>query len=235
MAISVLIFGGIGTLVETSHLQMRAFNEALSANHIDFQWSEDGYKHSLASSGGILRLSTLRQRNGDMLTEQQCIQVHKEKTRRFGELLQSNTLPLRTGVAGLMKQAEERGIRTAWATTTSRKNIDNVIASTGGALHREMFALISDDEMVSRQKPDPQIYEKMLGYFEIAAMDALVAEDSLTGVEAATAAGMQVVAFPGAFNVDRDFGAHVLVTYDVSNLLQLALSSAFFASSAARA
>ncbi|MFT7179418.1 MAG: phosphoglycolate phosphatase-like HAD superfamily hydrolase, partial [Oceanospirillaceae bacterium] len=41
MTTKAILFGSIGTLVETSELQRRAFNQAFSEAGLDWNWSEE--------------------------------------------------------------------------------------------------------------------------------------------------------------------------------------------------
>jgi len=58
---------------------------------------------------------------------------------------------------------------------------------------REFFRVVVDGHQVSRPKPDPEIYLYAAQGLEVAPENAIVFEDSLSGVEAARAAGMRVV------------------------------------------
>lgn len=73
--------------------------------------------------------------------------------------------------------------------------------------HREWFSLFSttvtgDDPRLERGKPAPDIFLLAASELSIDPRDCLVFEDAPAGVEAARAAGMQVIAMPDR-NVDR--------------------------------
>ena len=48
---SAILFGSISTLVDTSELQRRAFNESFEAYGLDWQWSQVDYAAMLGSNG----------------------------------------------------------------------------------------------------------------------------------------------------------------------------------------
>jgi HAD superfamily hydrolase (TIGR01509 family) len=220
MGQSAIIFGGIGTLVETSDLQRRAFNDAFAALGIDYFWDTATYIKSLSETGGTNRLSTLILADGNHLSEQQIKLVHAEKTRRFVELLAASHLPLRRGVGELINSARRQKIKLAWATTTSQANIDGLIASTNGVLARDMFDFIGSDKAVLHQKPDPQIYAICLDALGLKAQQALAIEDSLTGVQSAKAAGIRTIAFPGDFNAQKDFDFADAIVSDLAVVIE---------------
>jgi HAD superfamily hydrolase (TIGR01509 family) len=215
---SAIIFGGIGTLVETSDIQRVAFNDAFNALGIDYHWDEKAYSESLSATGGMARLSSIRLSDGTSLTQQQVGALHAQKTISFVKRLANSRLTSRPGVDALIDHAKRHGILLAWATTTSKINIDAVIVSTHGGLSRDMFDFIGDDTMVTRQKPDPQIYAICLKALNVSASQAMAIEDSVTGIEAAKSAGIRTVAFPGDFNVKKDFGLADEIVSSLSSL-----------------
>jgi len=74
---------------------------------------------------------------------------------------------------------------------------------------RRFFQVIVDGEQVSRPKPFPDIYLKTAGMLGTKPQDCIVFEDSPTGVEAARAAGMQVVAVETTATEFRDIDLRV--------------------------
>ncbi len=221
MNYSVVIFGGIGSLVETSALQYAAFNQAFANAGVDFHWSRADYIASLASTGGRNRLADLVSSGDIQLSDAQIAQIHAEKTRVFNAMLADTVLPLRPGVAAMLSRARDAGIKVAWATTTSQANIDAVVGATNGALAREMFAMVGNDHLITRQKPDPEIYTKIVAMFGIDSATGLAIEDSPTGVRAAKAAKIYTVAFPGAMQIDSDFTAADRVVHNLDAVVPL--------------
>lgn len=218
---SAIIFGGIGTLVETSSIQRHAFNDAFEKLHIDFYWDTDSYRESLTGTGGQRRLTELMLNDGTSLTSQQVAQVHALKTEFFVGRLNRAQLALRLGVSELIDHARHRNIKLAWATTTSRANIDAVISSTRGALAGNMFAFIGNDTIVTRQKPDPQIYTTCLAALRIKASEAIAIEDGLMGIASAKAAGLDTIAFPGEFQVAKDFYLADSIVTDLAGFIEV--------------
>ena len=47
-----IIFGSIGTLVETSDIQRQSFNQAFKEIGLDWYWDKNNYKNLLKKSGG---------------------------------------------------------------------------------------------------------------------------------------------------------------------------------------
>ena len=52
MESKAVLFGGIGTLLESSELQREAFNRAFAEADLDWQWQRDDYRAMLTTPGG---------------------------------------------------------------------------------------------------------------------------------------------------------------------------------------
>lgn len=222
MAYSTLLFGGIGTLVETSQQQLDAFNQAFQNLDIDFVWDEADYAASLVSAGGQNRLGQITLQDASHLSDEQIKRIHAEKTRLYNETIERDGLNLRDGVADLLQQARTCGVKLGWAMTTSRKNIEAICRAVGSALSPSMFVFIGDATQIDQNKPAPDIYAAALSSLGIGKADALAIEDSPTGVAAATGAGLYTVAFPGRMHPGHDFDAAdeiVISLADVTRLL----------------
>ena len=50
MNFKAILFGSIGTLIETSEFQRRAFNQAFSEGGLDWNWKPEEYRDLLSNS-----------------------------------------------------------------------------------------------------------------------------------------------------------------------------------------
>ncbi|MDX2269535.1 MAG: HAD family phosphatase [Bryobacter sp.] len=81
--------------------------------------------------------------------------------------------------------------RKAVASNAEPRNVQFVLDEAGLGQH---FGAVLDGYQVERGKPDPEIYLKAAQALNVEAQRCLVFEDSQTGINAALAAGMTVVA-----------------------------------------
>lgn len=95
----------------------------------------------------------------------------------------------------------------------------NVAFVLDAAKIRQFFDVAVDGHQVARPKPFPDIYLRAAELLEVAPERCLVFEDSFTGVEAARAAGMEVVALR---TTHREFRG---VQLSVDNFLSSELDS----------
>ena len=56
MKYKALLFGSIGTLIESSNIQRNSFNEAFKEAGLDWYWDEQDYRILLKKSGGTKRV-----------------------------------------------------------------------------------------------------------------------------------------------------------------------------------
>jgi HAD superfamily hydrolase (TIGR01509 family) len=202
---TALLFGSIGSVVETSDIQRRAYNEALREAGLDWVWDRDTYAELLAQSGGKERLAMLASATGAHLSAEQIEKIHARKTEIACDELVRTHVSLRPGVADLIKLGKERGMKLAFVTTTYRPNVDAIFESAGDALSHEDFDFIVARTDVEHGKPAPDAYVLALKQLGIAPTDAVAIEDTANSVMAAKRAGITVVATPGELSAGQDF------------------------------
>jgi len=213
-----ILFGSIGTLVETSELQRRAFNQAFSEAGLDWTWNPDEYKIMLKKSGGRNRINEYATDRGIKVNAHE---LHLKKTEIFDNMMKEEGISLRPGVANLIGYAIDNNVHLAFVTSTSDANVDAIFMALNGQLNRNDFNFIGNDKMVSKPKPDSEIYLKALSNLKLNAKDCLAIEDTEVSMRSAINANIKCIAFPGALALDNDFSDAFYITDDLSrnNLL----------------
>ncbi|MEE9120114.1 MAG: HAD-IA family hydrolase, partial [Syntrophobacteria bacterium] len=136
--------------------------------------------------------------------------LHKRKTEIFIELIESGKLPLRTGVKRLMKEAMDRGLIVGICTTANERSARAIV---NGMLQDIKFEFVLAGDVVSKKKPDPEIYLLALGKTGLKPEECMVIEDSRNGVLAAKGAGMRVVVTTNIYTENEDLSeADIVVT-----------------------
>jgi len=203
-----IFFDQDGVIIDTEKDGHRvAFNETFKAFGYPFSWDVDRYHKLLQIAGGKERmrhyfeeeglLSDLSQDEMDALIKQ----MHKQKTEAFIGLIESQQLPLRPGTKRLMKEAMDSHI-TIGVCTTSNERSARAIAN--GMLKEIHLDFILAGDVVTRKKPDPEIYLLALQKTGLAPQECVVIEDSRNGVLAAKAAGLPVIATTNIYTEKED-------------------------------
>jgi len=203
-----LIFDVDGTMAETEELHRQAFNETFERFGLGWVWDIELYRLLLRVTGGKERIAHFLQRfgvEGARLSEAQIAELHRFKTARYAELLARGSCPLRSGVSDIIIGAEGRGQRLAIATTTSRGNIDALLAPVFGKNWSDLFQAIVSGDDVHRKKPAPDVYLKVLETLGLPGHACLAFEDSRNGLLAAMRAGIPVKITRSVYFRDDDF------------------------------
>jgi HAD superfamily hydrolase (TIGR01509 family) len=215
--IKAVLFDQDGVIIDTERDGHRiAFNQTFKEFGYDFEWSVGKYHELLQVSGGKERMRHYLHTEGFGAKvapeeEDELIKaMHKKKTQTFVELIESGQLPLRPGVKRLMQEVMDAGLILGVCTTSNER-----------AAHAVAYKILKDIEfdfvlagdVVSRKKPDPEIYNLALERAGLKPEECIVIEDSRNGVLAANAAGMHVVATTNVYTEQEDLSdADIIVT-----------------------
>jgi beta-phosphoglucomutase-like phosphatase (HAD superfamily) len=123
----VILFGSIGTLVETSDLQREAFNEAFAEAGLDWHWDAQTYRRLLQKPGGQARIERFAAERGETVD---ASALHRRKTVLFDTEIKEGSLDLREGVAEVVSFTRDAGTKLGFVTTTSRENVEATLAAT---------------------------------------------------------------------------------------------------------
>ena len=200
-AIEVLLWDVDGTLADTELGGHRlAFNRAFSEEGLDWCWDESTYRRLLAVSGGRERIDHwCRTACGHPADPDLLARLTARKAHHYAALVRAGAVTLRPGVEALIAEAAAAGRRQAIVTTSSHAAVEALLA---GALRKQAYAFSQRicGEDVRRKKPDPEAYRRALAALDpsVDPRRVLVLEDSLAGLQAASAAGLACLLVVGA-------------------------------------
>lgn len=117
----------------------------------------------------------------------------KEMSALFHKRAAGGKLPKKPGVEELLAALKERGLKVALASSTRRETVLRELEE-GGLLH--YFDKVVCGDMVSRSKPEPDIFLKACELLDVSPEKAYVIEDSYNGIRAAHSAGMKPIMVP---------------------------------------
>jgi HAD superfamily hydrolase (TIGR01509 family) len=205
-----LIFDCDGVLVDTERDGHRvAFNEAFARAGLGDAWDVALYGKLLLIAGGKERMRHYFDVEGwpDAAGDDKdafLAEMHKSKTQIFSDLIASGQLPLRAGVLRLVDDAIAAGVRLGVCTTSAPKSIDSVLDLMGSE-RKSKFEFVLAGDIVSRKKPDPEIYELARSKLDLPTSECIVIEDSRNGLLAAAGAGFPCFITTSTYTVDEDF------------------------------
>ena len=223
--LQAFIFDVDGTLADTEHAHLAAFNHAFRQTGMGWHWDEALYTELLNISGGKERMlhhwqtvqPGLKDIGGHGVTDT-LDRLHTLKTAAYEAAVQDGAVHIRPGVLRLMDEAARAGIRLAIATTTSPVNVAALLGKAIGSDWRSHFVAIGDASTAPQKKPHPQVYLQMLQALALPASACMAFEDSANGLQAATAAGLATIITPTAFTQHHDFSAALRVLPDLGQV-----------------
>ena len=205
-----LIFDCDGVLVDTEKDGHRvAFNRAFAQKGYDFQWDETLYGELLKVAGGKERMRHYFDKQGwpEDVTDREAFikNMHRLKTDLFMEIIKSGEMPLRAGVKRIVDEAIVDNMILGVCSTSNEKAVNLIVEKLLGPERKKHFKVILAGDVVSKKKPDPEIYNLAKERLGLKATECIVIEDSRNGLLAAKAAGMHCIVTTSGYTAKEDF------------------------------
>jgi HAD superfamily hydrolase (TIGR01509 family) len=220
--LKALIFDCDGVLAETERDGHRiAFNRAFAMKGYDFEWDAALYKELVRIGGGKERMKHFFDRTswpaGTSDKDGLIKELHKLKTDYYTQIIESGELPLRPGVARLVDEAIAAGVKLAVCSTSNERAVHTVVERLLGPERKAKFDVILAGDVVSKKKPDPEIYKLVLERLHLRPTECVVVEDNRNGLLAAKGAGMRCVVTTNGYTEDEDFQEADLVVSELGD------------------
>ena len=197
-----ILFGSIGTLIETSNLQREAFNQAFKEAGLDWYWDQEDYTKLLKKSGGTKRIEDFAEKNN---TNVDAKKIRERKTQIYNDKINSTFIPPREGVLDILEYAHKNKIKIGFVTSTTLDNIEAVFKTLNNQIKKKHFDFIGNNTLIKKAKPAPDIYIEALNSLELNSTECIAIEDTVESALSAYRAKIMCIAFPGLFHVDDDF------------------------------
>ena len=182
----VVIFDLDGLLVDSEPLQFRAYREAFSRNGVVLELSDWPEWHRLEASAARWIAAHNLALNAES--------IRVEKKNLYEALIESE-LTLKPGARELVEALAKR-CRLCIASGSRTESIEACLNRFSLTSH---FEQLFSATQLPRKKPYPDVYIEALSKMQILPQRALAIEDSVTGLQAATSAGIGCVVCPDSF------------------------------------
>ncbi len=206
----VVIFDLDGLLVDSEPLQFQAYREAFSRNGVSLELSHWPEWHRLEASAARWIDAY------DLPLDAESIRAEKKE---LYEALIENELTLKPGARELVETLSKH-CRLCIASGSRPESIEASLDRFSLAPHFEQQFSAT---RLPRKKPYPDVYVEALSKMQVLPQRTLAIEDSVTGLQAATSAGISCVVCPDTFMPGPriDYAGAALV---VDSLEELTLS-----------
>jgi HAD superfamily hydrolase (TIGR01509 family) len=217
-AAKALIFDCDGVLADTERDGHRV---AFAAMGLAIDWDVELYGKLLEVSGGKERMRHYFNQYGwpdDVPNRDTLIkELHRLKTDFFMQIIASGELPLRPGVARIVDEAIAANMILAVCSTSDERAVNLVVERLLGPQRKACFSAILAGDVVSKKKPDPEIYNLASQRLELRPDECVVVEDNRNGLLAAKAAGMHCIVTTNGYSKDEDFTEADLVVSELGD------------------
>lgn len=187
-----------GTVVDTEPYWMAA--ETRLVESFGGSWTHEDALQLVGS--GLIDSAIILQAAGVRMEAQAIVDHLTDEVQR---MLRTDGVPFRPGARELLLDLHEAGVPTALVTMSLRRMALSVVE----LIDFPAFRLVVAGDDVSEPKPHPEPYLRAAALLGIDIADAVVIEDSPTGVRAGAASGAVTLGVPHIVPLD-DAGAHEL-------------------------
>ena len=138
---------------------------------------------------GVPVLETIRRVFGAGRNEDELKKLLNEKETFYRESYAPYIRPI-NGLENFLAELNLAGVKIAMGTSATQEDIDFVFDHIA---IRQYFDVIINSTMVTKPKPNPQVYLKAAKKLDMQPARCVVFEDSLAGIKSGNSAGMKVV------------------------------------------
>ena len=183
----LIIFDMDGLLFDTERLFMNLKGTVLE--EYGYEHREEDYIRTIGTAGETLH-AILHEIYGP---DYPADAISRRTRELVDQSIEENGPPVKPGIPELLAVLAEQKIPCCVATSTDSSVAASYIKKAGLTPY---FSFIIGGDLITRSKPDPEIFLKACGQAGVRPENALVFEDSENGILAADAAGIPVICIP---------------------------------------
>ena len=203
-----IFFGSIGTLVETSEIQRKAFNAAFNEFGLNWYWNIGNYINMIQKPGGMQRIkeySKLKLKDNDVK------KIYDLKIKYFRKYTTDTVIP-RDGILDIIDYAKKNKIKLGFITTTSKETIKIIKDSLSKYINFNDIDLITYEKDCDKKKPYPDIYNFAINELKVLKKSSISIEDTPVSYSSSKKANIKTILFPGEYSVNTK---NILTSYKI--------------------
>ena len=203
--IKAVIFDMDGLMIDSERITFEGYQKIFKEQNLEF--TMDFYK-TLLGNGMTIVKKLFKDEYGDNFDFEALIQVVHQHLK---DTLDQGRMPLKPGIISLLEYLKSKDIKTIVATSSQRTRVDAILSKLN--LVEYFNDSICGDEVVNG-KPNPEIFLKACQKLDVLPSQALVLEDSQTGIQAAFDAKIPVICIPDLKYPDDEYASICLDILD---------------------
>ena len=203
-----IFFGSIGTIVETSEIQRKAFNSAFKEFGLNWYWNIVNYINMIQKPGGIQRIKEYSKLK---LKDNEVKKIYDLKIKYFRKY-STGTVKPREGVLDIINYAYINNVKLGFITTTSKETIEIIKDSLSQYINFNNFDLITYEKDCFKKKPYPEIYNFAINKLNITKNNSITIEDTPISYASSKKANIKTILFPGEYSINKK---NILSSYKI--------------------
>jgi putative hydrolase of the HAD superfamily len=218
MALKGIIFDFDGLIIDTEMPGCNAWAELF--NQHGFSFTIEDWKKAIGTGPTAYNPAKhLSELTNGLLNP---IVIQQQTLTRTRQLIESQ--PLLPGVFDFIINAKKQGFPLAVASSSNREWVEGYLDNLG---IRKYFNVVCTSDDVQNVKPDPELFLLAAKKLGVAPSEAIIFEDSPSGIKAAKAAGIPCIAIPNDItkSMDLSLATRIVNSFDDLNLQELINSS----------
>lgn len=209
-----------GVLVDNRDVHIEAFERLFAKYEVPFS------REKFMPSFGMTNDQIFKHQAPQLIGKYDITALAAEKEETYRTLFEESIAPT-AGLIAFLDDLKHNGVKIAVGSSGNTPNVNFVLTRCQIAPY---FDAIANGDMISKGKPDPEVYLLAAKKLGVKSEECLVVEDAPVGIEAARRAGMAVLAlattFPREQLADYDLISDNFVGVDYASIAHLKGKSA---------
>ncbi len=185
--IKAVVFDMDGVIFDTERMYLEAWN------YVGRRDSIKNVEESARKCIGLSAVDSVELMRKEYGSDFPIEKYHMEIDSVVKKLIKENGMPLKAGAVEILEYLNSIGFTVGLASSTK---YDKIIAHLDKCDLIKYFSVIMGGDMISRSKPDPEIYIKTCEKLGVSPDNTAAIEDSQNGIRAAFGAGMMPLMVP---------------------------------------
>lgn len=185
--LKAVIFDMDGLMIDSERVTFESYQEVLKP--MGLTMTEDFYTQLLGKTIPGIKERFQNTYGKDFPFEPVVDACHETMAKRFAE----KGVPIKKGLIELLTYLKENNYKTIVATSSNRDRVDTILKQAN-ITHFFDDSICGDE--VTNGKPNPEVFLKSCEKLDVKPAEALVLEDSESGIMAASRADIRVICVP---------------------------------------
>ena len=184
--IKLAIFDMDGLLVDTEQIYLNEFPKILAEQGININL-EDMTKIVGQNEKAFVKYFTTLFPDIDLeIAKNKLLDILKKRA-------EDGNMKIKKGAENILRFLKEKEVKIALASSNNRYEINLYLEKTNLLKY---FECIISGEDIKESKPNPEIFNKVINYFNVKPSETIILEDSFNGIRAAFSSGANGIMIP---------------------------------------